>query len=58
MRQKVLKSGNSLAVSIPARFCRTLGIKPRDAVLVQADYVNGTVQYTFKFSSQPPLIKP
>lgn len=32
--QKIIKAGNSLAVTLPSRLVKTLGLKPKDTVLV------------------------
>jgi antitoxin component of MazEF toxin-antitoxin module len=32
--QKIIKAGNSLAVTIPSRLVKTLNLKPKDKVLV------------------------
>lgn len=56
MRQKVLKSGNSLVVSIPADFVRVRGLKPGDVVISQFDQAEGTLHFTFTGSAQLPLI--
>lgn len=35
MAQKVIRCGHSLAVTIPNKFVRTLGVKPGDTVRVE-----------------------
>jgi antitoxin component of MazEF toxin-antitoxin module len=32
--QKIIKAGNSLAVTLPSRLVKTLGLKAKDSVLV------------------------
>lgn len=56
MKQKILKSGNSLAVSIPAEFVRSAGLKPGDVVISQVNLAEGTLHFTFTTSAQLPLI--
>jgi antitoxin component of MazEF toxin-antitoxin module len=56
MRQKILKTGNSLAVTIPSKFVRILGLKPGDAVEAKGDLVKGTLHITFTGSGQMTLL--
>ncbi len=56
MRQKVLKTGNSLSISIPSKFVRILGLKPGMDVDVRADYSHGLVTCYFDNTNQLPLI--
>ena len=35
MKQKIIKAGNSLAVTIPSKFARNIGIKSGDDVIVK-----------------------
>jgi len=44
--QKIIKAGNSLAVTIPSSLVKTLGLKAKDSVLVvQKDA--GSITYKF-----------
>jgi antitoxin component of MazEF toxin-antitoxin module len=43
----VLRTGNSYAVVIPAKFARQIGIKSGDKVKVEANPKTGMVTYTF-----------
>lgn len=56
MEQKILKTGNSLAVSIPASFARVLGLQPGDIVHIKTDAVRGILTYTFHGSGQLTLL--
>lgn len=47
MKQKVIKAGNSKAVTIPSDFVHKVGIKAGDSVLVNTDLEKGKVIYTF-----------
>lgn len=47
MIQKVLQSGNSLVVSLPKKFVKTLGIKKGDEVKVEKRVDRGTLVFTF-----------
>lgn len=57
MKQKVLRTGHSLAVVIPSQFVRDLAIKSGDMVHVLPDRRKGKITYTFH-SSQLPLAFP
>lgn len=48
MKQKVLKAGNSTAVTVPADFVKKVGIKVGDQVEVETDLEKGQVTYTFQ----------
>ena len=56
--QKVLRTGNSLAVVIPSRFVRDVAIKPGDPVHVAADRRRGKITYTFQNVTQLPIAFP
>lgn len=47
MKQKVIQSGNSLAVTIPSQFVKAVGIKPGDQVEVEPKLEEGKITYTF-----------
>ncbi len=47
MKQKVIQSGNSLAVTIPSQFVKAVGIKPGDQVEVKPKLEEGKIVYTF-----------
>jgi antitoxin component of MazEF toxin-antitoxin module len=55
MAQKVIKTGNSLAVTVPAWFCKDLGIRVGDLVKVKLDPGSGKVIYMFEGAKQLPL---
>lgn len=56
MGQKVLKSGNSLVVSIPAEFARIRSLKPGMSVTVRTDAIDGTLVYIFPKLAQLSLL--
>jgi antitoxin component of MazEF toxin-antitoxin module len=56
MDQKVLRTGNSLAVSIPAEFAKALGVQAGDTVKIKPDAVKGVLTYTFRGSGQLTLL--
>ena len=58
MDQKILKTGNSLAVTIPSKFVKILGLKPGDNVGVKGDLVRGTLRLTFTGTGQMTLLNP
>lgn len=53
--QKVLRTGNSLAVVIPSGFIKILGIRPHDNVKVITKPEIGKLVVEFKGSKQLPL---
>lgn len=55
MSQKVIKTGNSLAVTIPADFVKMVGIKAQDEVRVSPKPDKGTITYIFSGVKQLPL---
>jgi hypothetical protein len=56
MNQKILKTGNSLAVTIPSNFVKILGLKSGDNVQIQTDLRKGSLKYTFSGTGQLPLL--
>jgi antitoxin component of MazEF toxin-antitoxin module len=56
MRQKILKTGNSLAVTIPSKFARILGLKPGDEVVVKTDYAKNIIHCGFTGTGQLNLL--
>ena len=55
MPQKILKTGNSLAVVIPADFIKNIGAKAGDTVKVFLKPEKGEVLYKFSGAHQLPL---
>lgn len=57
MTQKVIRTGNSLAVTVPAEFVRLVGVRAGDEVktLIQSD--KGEIVYLFSGAKQLPLLK-
>lgn len=47
MIQKVIRAGNSTAVTVPANFVKKVGIKIGDVVSVKTNLESGKVTYTF-----------
>jgi antitoxin component of MazEF toxin-antitoxin module len=54
-KQKIIKTGNSLAVTIPSRFTQAVGIKAGQEVKVKTDLANAQVTYAFSGTKQLPL---
>jgi len=52
MPQKVIKTGNSAAVTIPANFIKDLGIHIGDSVKVKLDPENNKIVYLFSGTKQ------
>lgn len=55
MAQKVIKTGNSAAVTIPAKFVKDLGIRIGDPVKVRLEKDRGRIIYFFSGARQLPL---
>jgi len=55
MTQKVIRTGNSLAVTIPSEFAKSVGIRPADVVKVQTEPDKGRITYHFSGAKQLPL---
>lgn len=57
MIQKVIKAGNSTAVTVPSVFVKSVGVKIGDEVKVDIHPETGKVTYTFKGAHQLILPK-
>lgn len=55
MKQKVMKVGNSVVVTVPADFIRKAGIRVGDQVEVRPDIKKGKVTYKFSGIQQLSL---
>ncbi len=55
MKQKVMKVGNSVGVTVPSKFVKSVGIKIGDDVKVKTILETGQVIYTFKGAKQLSL---
>lgn len=56
MRQKILKTGNSLAVTIPAQAVQVLGLRSGQLVEVKSDLSKGLITLLFTSSGQLNLL--
>jgi len=54
-KQKIIKTGNSLAVTVPSYFVQMVGIKAGQEVKVETLPSAGRVIYTFSGNKQLPL---
>ena len=55
MKQKVIRTGNSLAVTVPAAFTQAVGVKAGDQVQVSTDMKNCQINYRFSGVQQLAL---
>jgi antitoxin component of MazEF toxin-antitoxin module len=55
-QSKVVTTGHSLAVVVPADFAHQLGIRAGDQVKLQFDYAKNQITYTFINTRQLPLV--
>ncbi len=55
MKQKVIKVGNSIGVTVPSSFVKGVGIKVGDSVDVRTKVVTGEIIYKFSGAQQLPL---
>lgn len=58
MAKKIIKTGNSAAVTIPAKFMKDLNLKIGDSVEVEIDYVRGAITFRFPGARQLQLVSP
>lgn len=56
MKHKVIRTGNSKAVVIPADFAQSVGVKIGDEVRVKAEPERGRVTYIFSGAKQLRLL--
>ena len=57
MKQKIMRSGNSAVVTVPADFARAVGVKIGNTVEVETIPEQGRIVYRFSGVSQLPLSK-
>ncbi|MBU2577372.1 AbrB/MazE/SpoVT family DNA-binding domain-containing protein [Patescibacteria group bacterium] len=55
MTQKVIRTGNSLAVTIPSDFVKSVGIRSGDEVKLIIETDKGQITYVFSGAKQLPL---
>jgi antitoxin component of MazEF toxin-antitoxin module len=55
MTQKIIRTGNSLAVTIPSDFVKSVGIRPGDEVKLILETDKGEITYVFSGAKQLPL---
>ncbi len=55
MAQKVIRTGNSVAVTLPAEFVKDLGIRVGDSVKVRIEQDRGKIIFAFVGAKQLPL---
>ena len=55
MKQKILRSGNSAVVTVPADFMKTVGARIGDEVEVRQRADKAQMTYRFSGITQPPL---
>ena len=53
--QKVMKTGNSLAVTIPTKFAKIMGVKRGDQIKVEKRPDKGTLTFYFQGPQQIPI---
>lgn len=53
--QKVFRTGNSLALTVPAEFASSVGIRQGDKVQVKEQRARARIIYQFSGSQQLPL---
>lgn len=56
-KQKIFKTGNSLAITVPARFAEVLGIKSGQSASVKTDPEQGRLVVHFSGSNQLRLVE-
>jgi len=58
MAEKIIKTGNSAAVTLPAKFMRDLNLKLGDLVEVEMDYAKGEITFRFPGARQLHFVSP
>ena len=53
--QKIIRTGNSAAVTLPAEFIKILNLRIGDPVEVTINYVKGEIIFKFPSARQLPL---
>lgn len=56
MKQKIIRAGNSTAVTVPAEFVKMVGVKIGDTVTVRAYPETGQITYLFSGVHQLRLL--
>lgn len=55
MAQKIIRTGNSSAVTLPVQLMKVLNLKVGDPVEVRVDYLHGEITFRFPSARQLPL---
>lgn len=55
MAQKIIRTGNSAAVTLPAKLLKTLNLKVGDPIEVEINYPKGEITFRFIAARQLPL---
>jgi len=55
MGHKIIRTGNSVAVTLPAKFVKVLSLKAGDLVEIKVNYIRGEVVFRFPSARQLPL---
>lgn len=55
MAQKIIRTGNSAAVTLPSELVKTLNLRIGDSVEVDINYVKGEITFKFPSARQLPL---
>jgi antitoxin component of MazEF toxin-antitoxin module len=53
--QKIIKAGNSLAITLPSHLVKTLGLRPSDPVTVTISLDQTKISYSFDSARQLTL---
>jgi len=56
MAQKIIRTGNSAAVTIPSEFMEALNLKVGDRAVTKMNYGRGEITYRFPQMRQLPLV--
>lgn len=56
--QKIIKAGNSLAITLPSRLVKSLGLRPGDMVRVEISLDQTKISYSFDTPRQLTLTAP
>ncbi len=55
MDRRIIRTGNSAAVTLPSEFMKTLNLRIGDPVEVTFNYIKGEITFRFPSARQLPL---
>lgn len=56
MQQKIIKTGHSLAITIPSEFVKIMGLRPGQNVHTRVDLIHARLTHAFNHAGQLSLL--